>query len=114
MKVKSLSRVRLLATDPMDCSLPGSSVHGIFQARVLESPFLLENEENSFFKNVQTTWKEKALSLQVLGSQSSRHPPPPPPRAVGDMAHHGPPGAVSLTLELRLQAGIRAPTPTSS
>ena len=23
--------------DPMDCSLPGSSVHGIFQARVLES-----------------------------------------------------------------------------
>ena len=23
-------------SDPMDCSLPGSSVHGIFQARVLE------------------------------------------------------------------------------
>ena len=22
--------------DPMDCNLPGSSVHGIFQARVLE------------------------------------------------------------------------------
>ena len=22
--------------NPMDCSLPGSSVHGIFQARVLE------------------------------------------------------------------------------
>ena len=33
-KVKSLSRVRLC--DPMDCSLPGFSVHGIFQARVLE------------------------------------------------------------------------------
>ena len=31
--VKSLSHVRLC---PMDCSLPGSSVHGIFQARVLE------------------------------------------------------------------------------
>ena len=31
MKVKSLSRV-----DPMDCSLPGSTTHGIFQARVLE------------------------------------------------------------------------------
>ena len=29
VKVKSLSRVRLC--DPMDCSLPGSSVHGIFQ-----------------------------------------------------------------------------------
>ena len=23
-------------SDPMDCSLPGSSVHGIYQARVLE------------------------------------------------------------------------------
>ena len=23
-------------SDPMDCSLPGSSAHGIFQARVLE------------------------------------------------------------------------------
>ena len=23
--------------DPMDCSLPGSSIHGIFQARVLKS-----------------------------------------------------------------------------
>ena len=25
-----------ILSDPMDCSLPGSSVHGIFQARVLE------------------------------------------------------------------------------
>ena len=33
-KVKSLSRVRLC--DPIDYSLPGSSVHGIFQARILE------------------------------------------------------------------------------
>ena len=32
--MKSLSRVQLGNT--MDCSLPGSSVHGIFQARVLE------------------------------------------------------------------------------
>ena len=33
-KVKSLSRVQLC--DPMDCSPPGSSIHGIFQARILE------------------------------------------------------------------------------
>ena len=32
--VKLLSHVRLC--DPMNCSLPGSSVHGIIQARVLE------------------------------------------------------------------------------
>ena len=32
---KSLQSCRTLC-DSMDCSLPGSSVHGIFQARVLE------------------------------------------------------------------------------
>ena len=39
MKVKSESEVTQSCPtlhDPMDCSLPGSSVHGIFQARVLE------------------------------------------------------------------------------
>ena len=39
MKVKSESEVAQAyptLSDPMDCSLPGSSVHGIFQARVLE------------------------------------------------------------------------------
>ena len=39
MKVKSESEVaqsRLTLRDPMDCTLTGSSVHGIFQARVLE------------------------------------------------------------------------------
>ena len=39
MKVKSESEVAqscLTLSDPMDCSLPGSSVHGIFQAKVLE------------------------------------------------------------------------------
>ena len=35
MCMLSLSLVRLFAT-PLDCSLPGSSVHGIFQARILE------------------------------------------------------------------------------
>ena len=39
IKVKSESEVAQLCltpSDPMDCSLPGSPVHGIFQARVLE------------------------------------------------------------------------------
>ena len=39
MKVKSESEVTQSCptlSDPMDCSLPGSSVHGSFQARVLE------------------------------------------------------------------------------
>jgi hypothetical protein len=61
MKVKSEREVAqscLTLLDPMDCSLPGSSVHGIFQARVLEwgaiafsdskgnhMPFYFENGE---------------------------------------------------------------------
>ena len=39
MKMKSQSEVSqscLTLSDPMDCSPPGSLVHGIFQARVLE------------------------------------------------------------------------------
>ena len=39
MKVKSASEVaqsRPTLSDLMDCSPPGSSVHGIFQARALE------------------------------------------------------------------------------
>ena len=39
MKVKSESEVTQSChtlSDPMDCSPPGSSIHGIFQARVLE------------------------------------------------------------------------------
>ena len=39
MRVKSegeVAQLCLTLSDPMDCSLPGSSVHGIFQARVLE------------------------------------------------------------------------------
>ena len=55
MKVKSESEVAQLCptlSDPMDCSLPGSSTYEIFQARVLEwgaiafsdSPFLANSK----------------------------------------------------------------------
>ena len=40
MKMKSekeVAQLCLTPSHPMDCSLPGSSLHGIFQARVLES-----------------------------------------------------------------------------
>jgi len=42
-------------TDPMDCSLPGSSVHGIFQAKVLEwsaIAFSLKDEQARFKKDL--------------------------------------------------------------
>ena len=31
-----VAQLCLTLCDPMDCSLPGSSIHGIFQARILE------------------------------------------------------------------------------
>ena len=56
MKVKSEGVVAQscpTVSDPMDCSLPSSSVHGIFQARVLEwgchRLLRSHNVENTFF-----------------------------------------------------------------
>ena len=40
----------LILSNPMDCSSPGSSIHGIFQARVLE-------------------WGAIAFSVDLLGEQ---------------------------------------------
>ena len=54
MKVKSESEVTqscLTLSNPMDCSLPGSSVHGIFEARVLEwSAIAFSGTELSAYK----------------------------------------------------------------
>ena len=33
---REVAQPSLIPSDPMDCSLPGSSIHGILQARVLE------------------------------------------------------------------------------
>ena len=53
MKVKSESEVAqsyLTLSDPMDCSLPGSSVHGIFQARVLERGAIAFANKGLYFR----------------------------------------------------------------
>ena len=47
---QSISCVLLfVATNPMDCSLPGSSVHGIFQTRILEYLTVLVKQFFGFF-----------------------------------------------------------------
>ena len=59
MKVKSESEVTQSCptlSDPMVCSLPGSSIHGIFQARVLEWGAILIHED----------WKKPIPSLGDL------------------------------------------------
>ena len=68
MKVKSESEIAQSCptlSDPMDCSPPGSSVHGIFQARVLEwgaiafSVWLLlpfGNDKQSYYKHLHESF----------------------------------------------------------
>ena len=84
MKVKGESEVAqscLTLSDPMDCSLPGSSVHGIFQARGLEwvaiafsvtMVILLEILSHFPFKTKQIS----SVTLPFLLA-SSPHPFPP-------------------------------------
>ena len=57
-KVKSESEVAqscLTLCDPMDCSLPGSSIHGIFQARALEWGAIAFSFLSYFSEN-KNTW----------------------------------------------------------
>ena len=85
MKVKSESEVAqscLTLSDPMDCSLPGSPVHGIFQARVLEwgaiafsVPLVVYIRS---FSSVQFSWSVMSDSLWLHGLQHARLPCPSP------------------------------------
>ena len=67
MKVKSESEVTqscLTLSNPTDCSLPGSSIHGIFQARVLEWGAIAFSE--NFSQTTKNHGKEH-VSLGILG-----------------------------------------------
>ena len=67
VKVKSVSCVRLC--DPMDCSPPGSSIHGILQARTLEwvaiSFSRAESEEELKNKKWKRRVKNVGLKLNI-------------------------------------------------
>ena len=96
MKVKSESEVAQSCPtlgDTMDCSLPGSSVHGIFQPRVLEwgviafsggntrsvyicdyiSDPLKSVSKQFYFRSREVTWVEEPGRLQSMGSRRVRH-----------------------------------------
>ena len=67
MKVKLLCRVRL--SDPMDRGLPGSSIHGIFQARVLEWGAIALSSSRAylkliFYKVVELIFESQSIYLQ--------------------------------------------------
>ena len=63
MKVKSESQVAQSCptpSDPMDCSLPGSSIHGIFQAKVLEWGAI------AFSKGPITSWQIDVETVETV------------------------------------------------
>ena len=71
MKVKSESEVPPSCptlSDPMDCSLPGSSTHGIFQARVLEWGAIAFSVANldSILKNRDITLPTKVQIVKAM------------------------------------------------
>ena len=79
MKVKSESEVAQSCptlSDPKDCSLPGSSVHGIFQARVLESGAIAFSMYNRSYETVMCicamTVTGYVMSMTVTCSMSSK------------------------------------------
>ena len=68
-KVKSESEVAQSCptlSDPMDCSLPGSSVHGVFQARVLEWGAIAFSETSYYSCLIPTSTEERWGHLPVL------------------------------------------------
>ena len=72
MKVKSeIEVVQSWPTlhDPMDCSLPGSSVHGSFQARVLEWGAIAFSDICTTMHKIDSWW-ETALFHRELSSGS--------------------------------------------
>jgi len=71
MKVKSESEVAQSCptpSDPMDCSLPGHSVHGIFQVRVLEWVAIAFSAPSSYHLKKDSKWVNigKPLSKMLL------------------------------------------------
>ena len=67
MKVETESEVTqscLTLSNPMDCSLPGSSIHGIFQATVLECGAIAFSDNP--IKNGQKTWIDVSTKMSIL------------------------------------------------
>ena len=68
MKVKSESEVAQLCltlSDPMDCSLRGSTAHGIFQARVLEWGAIAFSEREVWY-SLKSNWREQEKKKGII------------------------------------------------
>ena len=70
MKVKSESEVTQSCPtlcDPIDCSLPSSSVHGIFQARVLEWVAIAFSKAKLRCMNLNMTSRNNLKAVEQKG-----------------------------------------------
>ena len=76
MHAQLLSHVQLW--DPMDCSLPGSSVHGISQARILEWIAM------SFSKG--SSWSRDRTSISCIAGKLFTTESPGKPKGTVDNA----------------------------
>ena len=73
MKVKSQSEVaksRPTLSDPMDWSLPGSSIHGIFQARVLEWGAIAFSKQRHYLPTKVRLVKAMVYPVVMCGCES--------------------------------------------
>ena len=92
MKVKSGSEIAQSCptlSDPMDCSLPGSSIHGIFQARVLEWGAIAFSASSKLVLRKYTTgFSQLQSSTQTTGEHIFAASPRVPVQCPGSNAVH--------------------------
>ena len=102
MKVKSESEVAQscsIFSDPMDCSLPGSSVYGIFKARVLEWGAISFSTTSPFLAKKSHLDRCSRISLLRMCSADKGHHSHP------DLGSQGPSLTCPLVVSLTLMAG---------
>ena len=70
-----VAQLCLTFCDPMDCSLPGSSVHGILQARIVEWVAISFSKDSSWSRDRtgSPALQVESLPLSLLGSPKCLH-----------------------------------------
>ena len=102
MKVKGESEVTQSCptlSDPMDCSLPGSSVHGIFQASVLEWDAIAFSTGVGYHSLIQGISLTQGSNPGLLHCRQTLYP----------LSHQGSPMKERNVLKLRVAPGPSLP-----
>ena len=76
MKVESESEVTQSCptfSDPTDCSLPGSSIHGIFRATVLEWGAIAFSQECSYYRTIALISHASKVMLKILQARLQQY-----------------------------------------